>query len=351
MSDRDRLVHDWSTPRVAFARVPRGVSIQDETLREGLRSTGSTGLPIDAELRLLRLMDRIGIDGVNLGVPASSPTTRERAARIARAIGDDRLSIRPSCGGRTMVDDVHAILAVREESGVQLGACLSLAGSPVQSCVERSTIEELVRRTHEAVGFAVARGLDVTFVTEDTTRSSPKQLDAPCRAAVEAGASRLRLCDTVGAAVPAGVMRLVDWARELLDRIGGDVGVDWHGHDDRGLALANALAAVEAGVERVHGTALGLGGRVGDTAMEQLLVNLGLLGVREFDLAALPEYLRIVAETTGVAIPPVARKLAFSAIDGNDDVAQSGERGAPISVDAPAGASDVRRRATGVETV
>ncbi|MFV1959193.1 MAG: 2-isopropylmalate synthase, partial [Planctomycetota bacterium] len=140
-------------------------------------------------------------------------------------------------------------------------------------------------------------------------------------AAVDAGAKRLCLCDTVGAATPQGVENLVTWVHDLLLElgVGGEVGIDWHGHRDRGLGLANTLAAVHAGATRVHGNALGVGERVGNTPIEQLLVNLRLLGVRQDDLSSLQEYVETVAEAIGVPVPvnaPIVGKDAFRTATG-----------------------------------
>jgi len=157
------------------------------------------------------------------------------------------------------------------------------------------------------------------YVTEDTIRSHPDDLRVLLTAAIDAGAQRLCLCDTVGAAVPEGVEKLVRWVKSLVDDSGADVGIDWHGHRDRGLDLANTLAAIQGGATRVHGTALGIGERVGNTPMEQLLVNLRLLGMRDGDLSCLAEYVELTARATGMTIPinmPIVGRDAFRTATG-----------------------------------
>lgn len=126
-------------------------------------------------------------------------------------------------------------------------------------------------------------------------RSSPEDLRVLLTAAIDAGAGRICLCDTCGSTTPAGAWNLVNWVRDLIASRGADVGIDWHGHRDRGLDLANTLAAVEAGASRVHGTALGIGERVGNTPVKQLLVNFRLLGIRNNDLTHLAEYVEAVS--------------------------------------------------------
>jgi 2-isopropylmalate synthase len=144
----------------------------------------------------------------------------------------------------------------------------------------------------------------VMYVTEDTVRARPEQLRQLVLAAIRCGAQRLCLCDTVGHATPAGAANLVRFAAQVVQESGADVGLDWHGHCDRGLAVVNTIAAIRAGASRVHGCAIGIGERVGNTPMDQLLVNLKLLGWIDHDLTALPEYCERVSRSTGVQIPP-----------------------------------------------
>jgi 2-isopropylmalate synthase len=154
------------------------------------------------------------------------------------------------------------------------------------------------------VTYAVSNGLPVMYVTEDTVRARPEQLKQLFLAAIRCGAKRLCLCDTVGHATPTGAANVVRFAAEVVKESGAEVGLDWHGHCDRGLAVVNTLAAIRAGATRVHGCAIGIGERVGNTPMDQLLVNLRLLGWIDNDLTALPEYCERVSAATGVPIPP-----------------------------------------------
>jgi 2-isopropylmalate synthase len=194
-----------------------------------------------------------------------------------------------------------------------------IGSSPIRQYAEDWDLEQILRFTHEAVSFAVHEGLPVMYVTEDTIRSAPEDLRVLLTAAIDAGAQRVCLCDTVGAAVPEGVMNLVTWVQGLIEELGVDVGIDWHGHRDRGMDLANTLAAIRAGATRVHGTALGVGERVGNTPMEQLLVNLRLLGIRDDDLSCLTEYADLAATAIGVPVPvntPIVGNDAFRTATG-----------------------------------
>ena len=172
----------------------------------------------------------------------------------------------------------------------------------------------------DAVRLGVKSGHEVAFVTEDTVRAHPDVLEELFRVAIAEGAQRLVLCDTVGHATPEGVRAVVTWTRELLERLGAShVGLDFHGHNDRGLGLVNALTAHEHGCTRLHATALGLGERVGNTPMDQLIVNLALLGHHTRDLSDLLRYAHRASLATGRPIPynyPVLGQDAFRTATG-----------------------------------
>ena len=310
------LIHDWDDGATPL----RAISIQDETLREGLQSPFVADPADEVKLELLHLIERIGIEHVSVGIPAASDRAKTTAIRLCREVVDCSLRVRPNAGGRTVASDVHAIIDVANAVGTAPAAFLFIGSSPIRQYVEDWDLALLRRRTRDAVGVATLAGLEVTYILEDTTRARPEQLEALLTEAIDAGARHVCLCDTVGCATPAGTRNLVEWSRELLDRIAPATGLDWHGHDDRGLGLANALAAIDAGVDRVHTTALGLGERAGNTATEQLLVNLRLRGGDRYDMTALPEYVQRVSAATGV----------------------------PIAHDAPVVGSDVFRTAAGV---
>jgi 2-isopropylmalate synthase len=210
--------------------------------------------------------------------------------------------------------DIAPIVDVAQATGLQMEVGAFIGCSPIRQYAEGWGLEMLLRTTEEAVTFAAQEGLDVMYVTEDTTRSRPETLKALYTTAIECGARRICLADTVGHATPFGVRQLVRFVRKVIFDSGEDVKIDWHGHRDRGLAMPNALAAIEEGADRVHGTALGIGERVGNTAMDLLLVNLKLLDMHDVDLTRLPEYCRLAAEICGIEIPhsyPVVGSDAF----------------------------------------
>ncbi len=297
------LIHDWAETGPRRAQWPTRVMIDDETLRDGLQSPSVTDPPVETKLQILHLMESLGIETADVGLPGAGQRQREAVLRLCREIAQHRLRIRANCAARTLLVDIRPIAEVSQLTGVPIEACLFIGSSPIRQYAEEWQLDDILRHSREAISFAVSEGLDVMYVTEDTVRSSPDHLRILLLAAIEAGAKRLCLCDTCGAATPEGVFNLVSWVKALLNENGcPHIGIDWHGHRDRGLDLSNALAAVEAGASRVHGTALGIGERVGNTPIEQLLVNLKLLGVRNDDLTRLPEYVQLVSRVTGVPI-------------------------------------------------
>ncbi len=297
------LIYDWAENGPRQAQWPRHVMIDDETLRDGLQSPSVTDPPVETKLRILHLMESLGIETADVGLPGAGERQRDAVLRLCREISQHRMHIRANCAARTLIVDIRPIAEVSQLTGVPIEACLFIGSSPIRQYAEEWQVEDILRHSREAISFALREGLEVMYVTEDTVRSSPEHLRILLTAAVEAGAKRLCLCDTCGAGTPVAVHNLVSWVKELLQQIGTPhIGIDWHGHRDRGLDLANALAAIEAGASRVHGTAFGIGERVGNTPIEQLLVNLKLLGIRNDDLTRLSEYVRLVSQVTRVPI-------------------------------------------------
>jgi 2-isopropylmalate synthase len=317
----DGLIYDWATAGASAASQPRLAMLDDETLRDGLQSPSVTDPPTDVKIRILHLMNGLGIETADIGLPGAGPRQRNAVERLCREIADSHLRIKANCAARTMIVDIQPIADVVQKTGVPIEACVFIGSSPIRQYAEEWDLEHILRHTREAVGFAVREGLDVMYVTEDTIRAKPEDLRQLLSTGLDAGAKRLCLCDTVGAAVPWGVRNLVSWVAALLAELGvaDRIGIDWHGHRDRGLDVANTLAAIEAGATRVHGTALGVGERVGNTPMEQLLVNLKLLGWRDDDLSGLPEYTETVSQAVGVPIPvntPIVGRDAFRTATG-----------------------------------
>jgi 2-isopropylmalate synthase len=314
--DERELIHDWNLSDSSFDWSGVGrVELDDETLRDGLQNPSVVDPPIADKIRLLHLMDRLGIDTADIGLPGAGPRAVEAVTALAREIVESGLAIRANCAARTVVADVRPVAEISQKVGMPIEACTFIGSSPIRQYAEGWTLDRMLAASEEAVTFAVREGLPVMMVTEDTTRARPEVLKALYGHAIEWGAKRLCIADTVGHATPEGARALVRFViEEIVEPSGEDVGVDWHGHRDRGFGLANALAAVEAGATRVHGTSLGVGERCGNTEMDLLLVNLVLLGAHEADLTVLPEYCELTARALQVPLVhsyPVVGKDAF----------------------------------------
>ena len=295
------LIHDWNRPG---APKPSVVMLDDETLRDGLQSPSVRCPTIDEKLRILHLIDRLGIDTVDIGLPGAGPHVVRDVERLAREIIDQRLTVRANCAARTVIADIKPVVEVAQRTGLEIECCTFIGSSPLRQYAEGWSLDTLQKLTEEAITFAVGEGLPVMYVTEDTTRADPETLRALYSTAIRAGAKRVCVADTVGHATPSGAAGVVRFVGQVIEACGGGIGIDWHGHRDRDLAVINSLAALDAGATRIHGAAIGIGERVGNTPMDMLLVNLVLMGYIERDLSALVEYCEYVAQVTGVPIPP-----------------------------------------------
>ncbi|MCI0586382.1 MAG: LeuA family protein [Planctomycetes bacterium] len=317
-AERPDLVHDWNVAASRF--VPeRPVELDDETLRDGLQSPSVRDPDIDRKLRIVRLMDALGIDTCDVGLPGAGPRAREHIETLVREMRDGGLKIGANVACRTLVSDIAPAADLVQKLGHPVEVCAFIGSSPIRQYAEGWDLPTLLRHTREAMAFCRRQNLPCMFVTEDTTRAHPETLRALFLAAIEEGARRICVCDTCGHATPEGVRNLIRFVRGVTRESGVEVKVDWHGHRDRGLGLANCLAAIEAGANRIHGTALGIGERAGNAEMDLLLVNLKLLGWKDHDLRPLPDYCREVAEAVGVPIPhnyPVVGHDAFETATG-----------------------------------
>ncbi|MEE8060846.1 MAG: LeuA family protein [Gemmatimonadales bacterium] len=314
------LIHDWNQLGDAFDFHTAKVVLNDETLRDGLQSPSVIDPPMDAKVRLLHLMADIGVRAADIGLPGAGPRVVEQVRTLAREIVESDLPIDPNCAARTVIADIVPIVEISQEVGRPIEAATFIGSSAIRQFAEGWTMDRMLRATEDAVSFAVGQGLPVMYVTEDTTRAQPDTLRQLYATAIRCGARRICLADTTGHATPAGVRNLVRFIQdEVVLPSGEAVLVDWHGHRDRGFGIANCLAAIEAGVDRVHATALGIGERVGNAEMDLLIVNLYLLGAIDQDLSRLVEYCRVASEITGVPIPasyPVVGEDAFRTATG-----------------------------------
>jgi 2-isopropylmalate synthase len=310
------LIYDWnqtSRPR------PPIVLLDDETLRDGLQSPSVRCPTIDEKLQILHAIDRLGIETADIGLPGAGPHVLRDVERLANEIAGQRMRLAANCAARTLIPDIRPIAEVSQRAGIPIEVGAFIGSSPLRQYAEGWDIDQLLKLTEEAITFAVGEGLDVMYVTEDTTRADPDTLRRLYSTAIRTGAKRVCIADTAGHATPDGAAAVVRFVASVVEECGGGIGIDWHGHRDRDLAVINSIAALEAGATRLHGAAIGIGERVGNTPMDTLLVNLVLLGYIERDLSGLVEYCALVSKVTGVAVPPnypVVGKDAFRTATG-----------------------------------
>jgi len=323
MTDSDRaghLIYDWNEVERRGRLIPKGVSFFDETLRDGLQNPSVRDPSIDAKLRILHLMDDLGIDEADIGLPGSSKRAFEDVLRLCREVVECKMKIRIACAGRTVVSDITPMVEISQRAGIPVEVYAFIGSSPLSQFAEDWDAQSIAKKSAEAIDVAVKAGLPVAYVTEDTTRSRPEVLSTLFKTAIDHGATRLCLSDTVGHATPDGVRNLIRFTQSIIAGTGvKHIGIDWHGHNDRGLALENALWALEFGADRVHGTALGIGERVGNAQMELILLNMKLLGLLDHDLTKLMEYCETVATAVGWTVAlnyPLVGRDAFRTATG-----------------------------------
>ena len=312
----ESLIYDWNVAGEQPKREGAGrrVEFDDETLRDGLQSPSVVDPSLDEKIRILHFMNAIGVDNADIGLPGAGAHVQRTVERLAREIVDAKLSVAPSAAGRTHENDVRPIIDISQRVGIPIEADLFIGSSPIRQFAEEWDIDWIIEQSVKAVKFATENGIPVMYVTEDTTRAKPEDVEKLYTAAIDAGAVRVCVCDTVGHATPWGVRNLIRFVREIVQRVNPAVKVDWHGHSDRGLGVINSIAALEAGADRVHGTAVGIGERVGNTPIDLLMVNLKLMGWIDNDLTAMPEYVRFVSNATKVPLTdqyPVFGRDAF----------------------------------------
>ncbi len=322
--DREKLIYDWNNVHHGmFYPAAHRVLLNDESLRDGLQSPSVRDPSLSEKVEILHLMEALGIDSLDLGLPGAGPRAVEAVETLAREIVDNRMNIRGNCAARTHENDIRPIAEIVQRTGLPIEAATFLGSSPIRRYTEGWTDDFLLHTTERAVKYARSLGLEVMYVTEDTTRCDPETVKRLYRTAVNNGARAIVICDTCGHATPMGVFALVKFVmEEVVKPSGENIRVDWHGHCDRGLAVANSMAALAAGADCVHACATGIGERFGNTQMDLMLVNLKLMGVEPWvrqDLTHLKDYCRAVARATGIPIPknyPVVGEDAFRTATG-----------------------------------
>jgi 2-isopropylmalate synthase len=317
------LIYDWNKNHPPGLKPPGPILLNDESLRDGLQSPSVRDPSVAEKLEILHLMEALGVDFLDLGLPGAGARAVEAVTALAKEIQAHRMKIRANCAARTHENDIRPIAEIVQKTGLPIEAATFIGSSPIRRFTEGWTDDFLLRTTEKAVKYAVSLGLEVMYVTEDTSRCDPETVKRLYATAIECGARAICVCDTAGHATPMGALALVRFViAEVVKPSGEKIRVDWHGHSDRGLAIANSMAAIIGGANCIHGCAIGLGERVGNTQIDQMLVNLKLMGIAPWEqqyLTKLKEYCQAVSRATGVPIPrnyPVVGDDAFRTATG-----------------------------------
>jgi 2-isopropylmalate synthase len=315
---REDLIYDWNLVD-APPKPTHEATFDEESLRDGLQSPSVRTPTIEQKIEILHRIVDLELDSVNLGLPGAGAHAVRDVTALANEIVRGKLAIDPNCAARTLEADIRPIAEIQQRTGLSLESAVFLGSSQIRLLVEDWDVQKLLKLTIDAVEFAKRQNLRVMYVTEDTTRTHPEIVDQLYRAAIEHGASRVVVCDTVGHATPTGVANVVRFVKRIIDKTNPAVKLDWHGHRDRGLDVINAITAYESGADRLHGAGIGIGERAGNCPMDTLLVNMKLLGYIDNDLTGLMKYVGSVSAYTGVPIPtnyPVVGSDAFETATG-----------------------------------
>jgi isopropylmalate/homocitrate/citramalate synthase len=317
------LIYDWNQNYPPELKPAGPILLNDESLRDGLQSPSVRDPSISEKIEILHLMEALGIHSLNLGLPGAGPRAVEAVTALAHEIATQKLKIKANCAARTHENDIRPIAEIVQKTGLPIEAATFIGSSPIRRFTEGWTEDFLLQTTEKAVKYVVSLGLAPMYVTEDTSRCDPETVKRLYSTAISCGARAIVICDTAGHSTPMGALALVKFViEEVVKPSGEKIRVDWHGHSDRGLAIANSMAAIIAGANCVHGCAIGLGERVGNTQMDQMLVNLKLMGIPPWDdqdLTKLKQYCEVVSRATGVPIPknyPVVGDDAFRTATG-----------------------------------
>src|SRR5262249_34884685 len=247
--------------------------------------------------------EELGIETANLGLPGAGENHRKDILEMARHLAKTKARLRPNVACRTVISDIEPVRGLMEATGLPILACCFIGSSPIRQFAEGWQLETILGHVETSLTYARDHRIPVMFVTEDTTRANPEHLTRMYQLAIDLGAERICVCDTVGHATPEGVRNLIRFIAGIVRDSKKAVAIDWHGHRDRNLDIANCLAAVHAAADRVRGAALGVGERAGNAPMDLLLANFALLGWIDRGLRPLARYVALASEALGVPIP------------------------------------------------
>ena len=277
------------------------IQIFDTTLRDGEQSPGCS-MNVHEKLRMAHQIDRLGVDIIEAGFPIASEGDFAAVQAIAASIQ------RPAIAGlarASRLDIERAWHAVKGAVRPRIHVFLATSDIHLQYKLKMSR-QQCLEQARDSVRLAKSFCSDVEFSPEDATRTDPEFLCQVLEAVVEAGATTLNIPDTVGYTTPAEYGELI---RKIRRRVRGMVTISAHCHNDLGLAVANSLAAIEAGARQIECTINGIGERAGNASLEEIVMAARVRPDRHaYDTGIITEQLypssQLLSEITGVPVQP-----------------------------------------------
>lgn len=266
------------------------VKMNDTTLRDGEQTPGVV-FSDEEKVKIARMLDEVGVQQIEAGTPAMS----DGEANAVKAIVKEGLNASIMGWSRPVKEDIDAVIGTGADA-----IAISIATSDIHLQYKlKMTREEVLERAISMVEYAKSHGLYISLNSEDATRTNLAFLKEFAKKGKEAGANRLRVCDTLGVLIPASSRFLT---KRIIDEV--KIPVEIHTHNDYGLAVANALAAFEAGAEWASTTVNGLGERAGNSSLEGIIMSLIKLYNIElpFKIDKIYSLSRFVEEASGIPV-------------------------------------------------
>src|SRR3954468_9155031 len=221
------LIYDWNKNHPPGMKPPGPILLNDESLRDGLQSPSVRDPSLAEKIEILHLMEALGINSLDIGLPGAGPRAVEQCLALAREIVNHKLQIKANCAARTHENDIRPIAEIMQKTGLEIEAATFIGSSPIRRFTEGWTDDFLLKTTEKAVSYAVKLGLPVMYVTEDTTRCDPETVKRLYAAAINAGARAIVICDTCGHATPMGALHLVRFIiKEVVEPSGLPIRID-----------------------------------------------------------------------------------------------------------------------------
>lgn len=319
--------YNWSSHegvRDPVRKAKQFVSIDDESLRDGLQGTQLTTHPSlnEKEIYLASVALNGYIEHADIGFPGSEESHKEELSEIIKFViasnGLDGLTL--SCAAGAIDEHINPIIDLSHQfDGYPLEADIFLDVSKNRAEIEGWDRKEKISVLKQNIKLLKSQQLPVMFVPERSTSTPPEELLEVCLMASELGVDRICFADTKGVADNKGIENIFRWGFEEIGKANPNLKWDAHFHNDRNMALSNSLVAAAEGVDRLHATMFCIGERAGNVDLAQLLVNLNLQEMRNDDLTSLKAISELSSKILGFEIPknsPIYGENAFATSSG-----------------------------------